>query len=123
MSRNKLEEIKQRIANGPASEVHTELLGKKDNVSDNLNGGNTPSNNPNVNVSGEDKGSVAMNIEVPIAQPKKGIKETHTTKAFYIRNDLAELVNETIRNSRRGAMTEIINALIEQYYRNIGRYK
>lgn len=77
----------------------------------------------NVNVSDDNKEVVAMNMEIPIAQPKKGIKETHTTKAFYIRNDLAELINEDIRNSRRGAMTEIVNALFEQYYRNIGRYK
>lgn len=80
--------------------------------------------NPNVNTSVNNGDSVTVNIaKVPIAGPKKGIKETHTTKAFYIRNDIAELINEDIRNSRRGAMTEIANALFEQYYRSLGRLK
>lgn len=78
--------------------------------------------NPNVNAS--DSETVSVNItDVPVAKPKKGIRETHTTKAFYIRNDIAELINEDIRNSRRGAMTEIANALFEQYYRSLGRLK
>lgn len=68
--------------------------------------------------------SVDVNLAaIPIAQPKRGIRETHTTKAFYIRNDLAELINEDIRKGRRGAMTEIVNALFEQYYRSQGRIK
>lgn len=67
--------------------------------------------------------SVNVNlISIPIALPKQGIRETHTQKNFYIRNDLAELINEDI-SKRRGAMTEIVNALFEQYYRSQGRIK
>ncbi|PAD72389.1 hypothetical protein [Paenibacillus campinasensis] len=80
--------------------------------------------NTNVNVSTNENDSVNVNITaVPIAKPKRGIRETHTTKAFYIRNDIAELINEDIRKSKRGAMTEIANALFEQYYRSQGRLK
>lgn len=61
-------------------------------------------------------------VGVPVAKRKRGIRETHTTKAFYIRNDIAMLINEDIRKER-GAMTEIVNALFEQYYRRLGRLK
>lgn len=84
--------------------------------------------NTNVNTSEDANVDNSANVNVnlasiPVAEPKKGIRETHTTKAFYIRNDLAELINEDIRNSKRGAMTEIANALFEQYYRSLGRLK
>lgn len=91
-------------------------------------GNNDDDANANVNTSEDanvdNSASVNVNLAaIPIAKPKRGIRETHTTKAFYIRNDLAELINEDIRNGRRGAMTEIANALFEQYYRSLGRIK
>jgi len=83
------------------------------------------SNDDNANGKASTNPSETVNLiaEVPVAAPKKGIRETHTTKAFYIRNDIAELINEDIRKSKRGAMTEIANALFEQYYRSQGRLK
>lgn len=77
-----------------------------------------PSDNANVN------DSVDVNLTaIPIARQKKSIRETHKTKAFYIRNDLAKLIDKDIKTSRRGAMTEIVNALFEEYYRSQGRLK
>lgn len=111
---------------------------KKTNEEPNVKTGDNVGKNDNVNVSIKANAdtivndtavpnlgaSVGVNLAaIPIAQPKRGIRETHTTKAFYIRNDLAELINEDIRNGRRGAMTEIVNALFEQYYRSQGRVK
>jgi hypothetical protein len=92
------------------------------------NAGTNDDDNANVNTSTDTNvdpsASVNVNLAaIPIAKPKKGIRETHTTKAFYIRNDLAELINEDIKTGRRGAMTEIANALFEQYYRSLGRIK
>ena len=58
---------------------------------------------------------------IPVAKRKKSIRETHKTKAFYIRNDIAKQIDKDIRNSRRGAMTEIVNALFEEYYKSQGR--
>ena len=70
--------------------------------------------------------SLPDNVEVdvtsiPVAKKKANIRETHKTKAFYIRNDIAKLIDKDIRNSRRGAMTEIVNALFEEYYKSQGR--
>lgn len=95
-----------------------ETDGSNDNVNTSTNASANPENNEIT--------SESINVSlatIPIAKPKRGIRETHTTKAFYIRNDIAELINEDIRNSKRGAMTEIANALFEQYYRSQGRLK
>lgn len=46
-------------------------------------------------------------------------KKEHKRTA--IRNDIAKLIDKGIRNSRRGAMTEIVNALFEEYYKSQGR--
>lgn len=54
-------------------------------------------------------------------KPKKNLQETHKSKGFYLENEIAELVNEDIRNGQRGEMTIIINALFKEYYRNQGR--
>lgn len=75
-----------------------------------------------------DNASANANVEVnlssiPVARQKKSIRDTHKTKAFYIRNDLAKLIDKDIKTSRRGAMTEIVNALFEEYYRSQGRLK
>ena len=68
--------------------------------------------------------SVEVNIvNIPIARAKKGIRETHKTKAFYIRNDIAKLIDKDIKTGQRGAMTKIVNALFEEYYKSQGRIK
>ena len=77
-------------------------------------------------VNDSDNANLPDNVEVdvtsiPVAKKKKSIRETHKTKAFYIRNDIAKLIDKDIRNSRRGAMTEIVNALFEEYYKSQGR--
>lgn len=67
--------------------------------------------------------SVNVNLAaIPVAESKQGILETHKQKNFYIRKDLAALIEDDIKK-RRGAMTEIVNALFEQYYRSQGRIK
>ena len=78
------------------------------------------------NVNDSDNANLPDNVEVdvtsiPVAKRKKSIRETHKTKAFYIRNDIAKQIDKDIRNSRRGAMTEIVNALFEEYYKSQGR--
>ena len=77
-------------------------------------------------VNASDNANLPDNVEVdvtsiPVAKRKKSIRETHKTKAFYIRNDIAKQIDKDIRNSRRGAMTEIVNALFEEYYKSQGR--
>lgn len=90
-------------------DVYTELLATtKPDDSDNAN----VNDSTDINI-----------VSIPIAKQKKSIRETHKTKAFYIRNDLAKLIDKDIKTSRRGAMTEIVNALFEEYYRSQGRLK
>lgn len=85
----------------PKTSVHEELIDSpNDNVSDNT--------------------SIDLKT-IPVAKKKVSIRETHKTKAFYIRNDIAKLIDKDIKTSRRGAMTEIVNALFEEYYRSQGR--
>ena len=75
---------------------------------------------PNANV----KASTDVNLaNIPVAKPKKSIRETHKTKAFYIRNDLAKLIDQDIKRGKRGDMTIIANALFEEYYRSQGRLR
>lgn len=81
-----------------------------------------------VNINPSDNNNLPDNVDVnvtsiPVAKRKQSIRETHKTKAFYIRNDIAKLIDKDIKTSRRGAMTEIVNALFEEYYRSQGRLK
>lgn len=117
---NKGQERFKDLMNKPKPEgsVHDQFFGpiEKDNVntSDNANtehNENLP-DNVEVNVTG-----------IPVAKKKQSIRETHKTKAFYIRNEIAKLIDKDIKTSRRGAMTEIVNALFEEYYRSQGRLK
>jgi hypothetical protein len=48
--------------------------------------------------------------------PKPKFEETHTRKTFWIRNDLAAMVDEEIQ-AERGAMTAIINELLDDYFK------
>lgn len=84
--------------------------------------------NTSLNTNTEDNENLPDSVEVkvtgiPVAKKKQSIRETHKTKAFYIRNDIAKLIDKDIKTSRRGAMTEIVNALFEEYYRSQGRLK
>ena len=93
----------------PKTTVYDELI-DKDNV-------NT---NPNVNL----PDNVDVNVtSIPVAKKKSNIRDTHKSKAFYIRKDIAKLIEQDIRNSSRGDMTKIANALFEGYYRSQGRLK
>lgn len=95
-----------------------DMLKPKETVYDHLIESTEDSDNANVN------DSVDVNLSsIPVARQKKSIRDTHKTKAFYIRNDLAKLIDKDIKTSRRGAMTEIVNALFEEYYRSQGRLK
>lgn len=85
----------------PKTSVHDELI---DSVNDNV------SDNANIDLKA-----------IPVAKKKTNIRETHKTKAFYIRNDIAKLIDKDIKMSKRGAMTEIVNALFEEYYKSQGR--
>ena len=85
----------------PKTSVHEELI---DSVNDNV------SDNTSIDLT-----------TIPVAKKKANIRETHKTKAFYIRNDIAKLIDKDIKTSRRGAMTEIVNALFEEYYKSQGR--
>ena len=85
----------------PKPSVHDELI---DSVNDNI------SDNANIDLKA-----------IPVAKKKANIRDTHKTKAFYIRNDIAKLIDKDIKTSKRGAMTEIVNALFEEYYKSQGR--
>lgn len=100
----------------PEGNVHEQFFGpiEKDNDNTSINT-NTNDNLPD---------NIEVNVtSIPIAKQKKSIRETHKTKAFYIRNDIAKLIDKDIKTSRRGAMTEIVNALFEEYYKSQGRLK
>lgn len=85
----------------PKVSVHDELI---DSVNDNV------SDNANIDLKA-----------IPVAKKKANIRDTHKTKAFYIRNEIARLIDKDIKTSKRGAMTEIVNALFEEYYKSQGR--
>lgn len=93
----------------PKTTVYDELI-DKDNVNTSHNA-NLP-DNVDVNVT-----------SIPVAKKKSNIRDTHKSKAFYIRKDIAKLIEQDIRNSSRGDMTKIANALFEEYYRSQGRLK
>lgn len=91
----------------PKPSVHDELI---------------DSTNPNTNDNLPD--SIDVNVStIPVAKKKRNIRETHKTKAFYIRHEIAKLIEKDIRNSSRGDMTKIVNALFEEYYKSQGKLK
>lgn len=117
---NKGQERFKGLINKPKPEesVHDQFFGpiEKDkvNTSDNANTDHNKNLPDNIEVSV---------TAIPVAKRKKSIRETHKTKAFYIRNDIAKLIEKDIRNSSRGDMTKIVNALFEEYYKSQGKLK
>lgn len=100
----------------PEGSVHDQFFGpiEKKDTNDNTN----TEHNENL------PDSIEVSVTgIPVAKKKKSIRETHKTKAFYIRNEIAKLIDKDIKTSRRGAMTEIVNALFEEYYKSQGRLK
>lgn len=97
----------------PEGSVHDQFFGPiekdKDIVEDNTN--------PNHNANLPDNIEVSV-TSIPVAKKKKSIRETHKSKAFYIRKEIAKLIEQDIKNSNRGDMTKIANALFEEYYRS-----
>ena len=104
----------------PEGSVHDQFFGpieKKDDK-DNAN----PSDNPNTDHNENLPDNIEVSVtSIPVAKKKRNIRETHKTKAFYIRNDIAKLIEKDIRNSSRGDMTKIVNALFEEYYKSQGK--
>lgn len=106
----------------PEGSVHDQFFGpiEKKDVKDNVNTSDNTNTEHNENLPDSIEVSVTG---IPVAKKKKSIRETHKTKAFYIRNEIAKLIDKDIKTSRRGAMTEIVNALFEEYYKSQGRLK
>lgn len=133
MSNKNVEKYKGMMApKQQDTSVYDHLIGPKQNPEDNqdpnenTNVDNDVNPNDSVNTSTDDNipDNTQVNVaNIPIAKAKRGIRETHKTKAFYIRNDIAKLIDKDIKTSRRGAMTEIVNALFEEYYKSQGRLK
>lgn len=106
----------------PEGSVHDQFFGpieKKDN-NDNVNTSDNPNTDHNENLPDNIEVSVTT---IPVAKKKRNIRETHKTKAFYIRNDIAKLIEKDIKHSSRGDMTKIVNALFEEYYKSQGKLK
>ena len=103
---NKLDELKNKItAQKPgADELYSQFLPENTSV-------NT-SDNANIDLT-----------TIPVVKPKKSIRETHKSKAFYIRRDIAKLIEKDIAAGQRGDMTKIVNALFEEYYKKQGKLK
>lgn len=121
---NKGQERFKGLINKPKPEesVHDQFFGpiEKKNDSDNVN----PSDNPNTDHNENLPDNIEVSVTgIPVAKKKRNIRETHKTKAFYIRNDIAKLIEKDIRNSSRGDMTKIVNALFEEYYKSQGKLK
>lgn len=106
----------------PEGSVHEQFFGpiEKKDTNDNVNTSDNTNTDHNENLPDNVEVSVTS---IPVAKKKQSIRETHKTKAFYIRNDIAKLIDKDIKTSRRGAMTEIVNALFEEYYKSQGRLK
>ena len=109
------------MSNQNGVDRYKELLKAKEegtNVYDELIDSANPNNNANL------PDNVEVNVtSIPVAKKKTSIRDTHKSKAFYIRKDIAKLIEQDIRNSSRGDMTKIANALFEEYYRSQGRIK
>ena len=129
MSDKNVEKYKGMMTPKPQeTTVYDHLLGPKQNPDTNEETDANPNDSLNANQDANQDDSIPDNtqvnvVNIPIAKAKRGIRETHKTKAFYIRNDIAKLIDKDIKTSRRGAMTEIVNALFEEYYRSQGRLK
>lgn len=121
---NKGQEKFKNLMNKPKPEgsVHDQFFGpieKKDDK-DNVN----PSDNPNTDHNENLPDNIEVSVtSIPVAKKKRNIRDTHKTKAFYIRNDIAKLIEKDIKHSSRGDMTKIVNALFEEYYRSQGKLK
>ena len=102
------------------TDKYKDMLKPKENVYDHLIDNPDDKDNEEANVNA----SVDVNLSnIPVARAKKGIRETHKTKAFYIRKDIAKLIDADIQRGQRGDMTKIVNALFEEYYKSQGRLK
>lgn len=115
---NKLDEIKNKItgAKPGTDELYSQFL--PDNPNPNVN------TSDNASTENNDENGANLNFGViPIVKPKKSIRETHKSKAFYIRRDIAKLIEKDIANGQRGDMTKIVNALFEEYYKKQGKLK
>lgn len=113
---NKLDELKNKI-NGQkpgTDELYSQFL--PDNTNANT------SNNTSTEDNEENGASLNFGV-IPIVKPKKSIRETHKSKAFYIRRDIAKLIEKDIAAGQRGDMTKIVNALFEEYYKKQGKLK
>jgi hypothetical protein len=80
-----MDELKNKIKNGPKSAVHTQLI--------------------NAEPSPKRKRT-----------PKPKFEETHGRRTFWIRKDLMLKIDEEI-SAERGAMTVIINELLDEYFK------
>ena len=121
---NKGQEKFKNLINKPKLEgsVHDQFFGpiEKKDTNDNVNTSDNPNTEHNKNLPDSIEVSVTG---IPVAKKKKSIRETHKSKAFYIRKDIAKLIENDIKNSSRGDMTKIANALFEEYYRSQGKLK
>lgn len=106
----------------PEGSVHDQFFGpiEKKDTNDNVNTSDNTNTEHNENLPDSIEVSVTG---IPVAKKKKSIRETHKSKAFYIRKDIAKLIENDIKNSSRGDMTKIANALFEEYYRSQGKLK
>lgn len=121
---NKGQERFKGLINKPKPEgsVHDQFFGpiEKKDTNNNVNTSDNPNTEHNENLPDNIEVSVTG---IPVAKKKKSIRETHKSKAFYIRKDIAKLIENDIKNSSRGDMTKIANALFEEYYRSQGKLK
>lgn len=54
-------------------------------------------------------------ISVPVKRKRQKFEDTHRRKTFWLRNEIADKVDEEIQEGR-GPMTHIINTLLEEYF-------
>lgn len=106
----------------PEGSVHEQFFGPIEKIDENNNVNTSDNTNTDHNENLPDNIEVSVTA-IPVAKRKKSIRETHKTKAFYIRNDIAKLIEKDIKHSSRGDMTKIVNALFEEYYKSQGKLK
>lgn len=93
---------------------YKEMIKPKVSVHDELIDSTNPNTSDNANIDLK---------TIPVVKRKPSIRDTHKSKAFYIRKEIARLIEQDIKNGSRGDMTKIVNALFEEYYRSLGRLK
>lgn len=108
MSKNKLDQIKDKIRQGNGNSAAAHFLDATI-IEEDRESISTP-------IQSKIDEYVNVDVDVPARKPpKKKFEETHTRKTFWIRNELMDDINAEL-SVERGAMTQLVNDLLTEYF-------